>query len=297
RVLRISLGNDDDTLADDEIFAPSHMEQGGIRSRMLSTALAGERDVEREQRRMLADGSLPPHDLGAAWHEGLAADVAVVLESVPGAIGARAVPFTIDGDAWRLKGRLVGVNGGERYVVRAGGIRAEHWIRAWVEHVAMCAAREAGVDDMPTTTVVVWRVQDKPKREVLPPVTDALGLLDRLVHAAKAGLEGPLPFFAQAGWTWHNAIKAKPKKAAKPKKGASAPPPVQEGGVPDDARWEATLCYEKETTPFAGGGDCEDPYVALCFRGVDPMADRWGEFERLAVTLFGAWRWAGGDEG
>ncbi len=297
RVLRISLGGDDGTLADDEIFAPSYMEQGGIRSRMLSTALAGERDIEREQRRLLADGSLPPHDLGAAWHEGLAADVAVVLDSVPGAIGARAVPFTLDGDGWRLKGRLVGVSGDERYVVRAGGIRAEHWVRAWVEHVAMCAAREAGVDEMPTTTVVVWRVQDKPKREVLPPVTNAIGLLDRLVQAAKAGLEGPLPFFAQAGWTWHCAMKPKPKKAARTKKGAAAPSPALHGGDPDDARWEATLCYEKETTQFAGGGDCDDPYVALCFRGVDPMAERWEEFERLAATLFDAWRWAGGDEG
>ena len=300
RTLRLSLGGDDGSLPDDEIFAPNNMEKGGIRARMLANALAGERDVEREQRRLLADGSLPPQRLGEVWHEGLAAEVSIVLDEVPHAIGARAVPFTLDGEGWRLKGRLAGVRGGvrdgERFVVRAGSIRAEHRIRAWVEHVAMCAAHEAGLVDLPTRTVVVWREKNAVKREALFPVADAMSVLDRLVRAAQRGLAAPLPFFADAGWAWHTTMHPKPKKPSKAKKKSAATPSQSEEGDPDEARWQARRSFERETTHFSGGGDCEDAYVALCFRGVDPMTDRWDDFERLATTLFGAWRWAGADE-
>lgn len=296
RTLRLSLGIDDGALSDDEIFAPNHIEQGGIRARMLGTALAGERDVEREQRRLLADGALPPHELGATWHEKLSAEVSLVLGQVPGAVGAHAVPFVIDGDGWRLTGRLAGVNGDTRYAVRAGSIRAEHWIRAWVEHVAMCAARESGIAELPTSTVLAWRAGKSVKQETLPRVDDAIGLLDGLVRAACAGLEGPLTFFAAAGWAWLNAMHPKPKKRSKSRKGGGEAPPTLEGGDPDEARYRAGVAFAEEPSFGARGGDCEDAYVALCFRGVEPMVERWPEFERLAATLFAGWRWSGGGE-
>jgi len=296
RTLRLSLVGDDGVLSDDEIFAPDHIEQGGIRARMLGQALSGERDVEREQRRLLADGALPPHELGATWHEKLSAEVSLVLEQVPGAVGAHAVPFVLDGDGWRLTGRLAGVNGDTRYAVRAGNIRAEHWIRAWVEHVAMCAARASGIAELPTSTLLVWRAGKSVKQETMPRVDDAIGVLDGLVRAARAGLEAPLPFFAAAGWAWLNAMHPKPKKRAKPKKGGGEASLAPEVGDPDEARYRAAVAYAEEPSFGSRGGDCQDAYVALCFRGVDPMVERGADFERLAATLFAGWHWNRGGE-
>lgn len=291
RTLRLTLRGDDAALADDEIFTPDQLEQGSIRARMLSAALAGDRDEERERRRLLADGSLPPHELGATWHEKLAGDVRLVLDSIPGGVGARAVPFVLDGAGWRLTGRISGVSGATRYAARAGKMRPTHWIRAWVEHLVMCAAHESGVAELPTTTVCVWRDGQKAPQQTLLRVNDAYDIVQRLVHVARAGLVAPLPFFASAAWAWHGDMFPKPKRRARSKKGASDPAPPSAAGDPDEARFQAKCAYAKESTDYASGGDCEDPYVALCFRGVDPMAERCDEFERLAGTLFGAWRW------
>jgi exonuclease V gamma subunit len=158
------------------------------------------------------------------------------------------------------------------------------------------AAHDAGVTDVPTRTVVVWREKNTVKREEFLPVSDAANVLDRLVRVARHGLAAPLPFFAKAAWAWHSTMHPKPKKPSKSKKASATVPEQAREGDPDEARWEARRCFERETTQFASGGDGEDVYVALCFRGVDPMTDRWDDFERLATTLFSAWRWTGADE-
>lgn len=278
RVLSFSLDGDEMDVSDDEIFAPDHMLQGLVKSKMLGAALSGTRDEGAERRRFLADGTLPPQALGEAWHEQLSAQVAEVLAEVPNDVSPTAIPFTIEGTGWRLKGRLEGIRGGCRYVVRASSVRAEHRVRAWVEHVAMCAARENGVTALPRTTVIIG----KKCHDELPPVPNALARLAQLVEATRDCHAAPLPFFAAAGWAWLAASTARPKK-----RGAAS--------APKDPRTEAVRAFHKEPGMFGGGGDGEDPYVILCFRGRDPMAERWEEFERLCLTLFGAWTAPGGD--
>lgn len=275
RVLGFSLDGDEMDVSDDEIFTPDHMLQGLIRSKMLGAALSGTRDERAERRRFLADGTLPPQALGEAWHRQLSAQVAAVLDEVPNDVVPVALPFTIEGMGWRLKGRLEGIRGSCRYVVRASTVRAEHRVRAWVEHLAMCAARESGVAGLPGTTVLIG----KKCHDELPQVPNALARLAQLVEAARDCHAAPLPFFAEAGWAWLSASTAKPKKG---KKGGAAT-------APKDPRTEAVRAFHREAGMFGGGGDSEDPYVILCFRARDPMAERWEEFERLCLTLFGAW--------
>jgi exodeoxyribonuclease V gamma subunit len=256
---------------------------------MLATALTGERSSAREQRRLLADGTLPPHALGRAWHATLDADVAVVLREVPLETAATIVPFQLEGGSWRLAGRIDGIRGDARYVVRAGAFRPEHRIRAWVEHVAMCAAHDAGVAGMPTATVLIGRAERKVQRETLAPVAGAPGLLAQLVKACQAGLAAPLPFFPQSGWAWLEATHPRPARPRKGKKDAAAAMPP----VPTDPRDGVRRAYHQEATRYAPGGDGADAYIALCFRGIDPIADRWDDFEALARTLLTGWRWSG----
>jgi exodeoxyribonuclease V gamma subunit len=165
-------------------------------------------------------------------------------------------------------------------VARAGGIRPEHRIRAWVQHVAMCAAREHGTTGLPDTTLLIGR-DGKP--EAIGPVANASAVLDGLVAELAGARCAPLPFFAQAGWAWFDAVRAarkRPRRSAAPKDPIAA----------------ARAAYAKRGGEFGSlGGDGEDAYVALCFRGKDPMDSRLGEFERLASLLFSAWPEPDGD--
>lgn len=276
RVLRFTLPGDQAALSDEELFEPTYLEQGSVKAQMLAKALGGDRDAEREQRRLVADGALPPQALGVAWHGKLWGEVEEVLQKVPpNHTRGEPVPFTIDGDGWRLAGRIDGIRGGERYVVRAGKLSATHRIRAWVEHIAMCAARECGVDGLPESTVMVGKLDKKVGLLRFAKVHDARAILHGLVVAVRSGHDAPLPFFPQAAWEWSEVTYPPPKRGK----------PVAPGS-PAEARSAATDAYHAEPGEYGSGGDVHDPYIALCFRGVDPMDTRWGDFERLVTTLF-----------
>ncbi|MBK6458841.1 MAG: exodeoxyribonuclease V subunit gamma [Gemmatimonadetes bacterium] len=289
RTLRIYLGHELEEASDEETFAPNYMEQGGIRARMLAGALAGTRDAVAEERRLIADGSLPPRELGRAWHVDLWSDVALVLAQLPNDESAATIPITLEGDVWRLTGRIDGVRGAQRFAVRAGSMGADHYLRAWVEHLAMLAAREQGDTSLPDTTVLVWRERDKVKSLRYGPVPNAMPRLAALVESARDGMRRPLPFFARAGYAWGASTFVQPpgeqgKGKGKGKKTATA--------ATRDPRDEATKAYHEQPADYSSGGDAQDAYVALCFRGIDPMVERWDDFERLAERLFDGWRHA-----
>ncbi|HEX4934225.1 MAG TPA: hypothetical protein VFV33_13640, partial [Gemmatimonadaceae bacterium] len=285
RTLRVHLGHELDEGADEETFALSDMDKGWIRSRMLAGALAGTRDADGEQRRFIADGSLPPNELGRAWHGALWRDVATVMAAIPDHGAPATIPVTIEGDGWRLTGRIDGVRAGVRYAVRAGTMGAEPRLRAWIEHLAMLAAREQGEPRLPGETNLVWRKGEKAQTASFGPVTAPTAKLAALVNAARDARRAPLPFFAQAGTAWASATFAPaPAPKGKGKKGGS--PSTK---APKDPREEARQAYHAQPRDHSSGGDAQDAYVALCFRGVDPMADRWEEFEALAQRLFDGW--------
>jgi exodeoxyribonuclease V gamma subunit len=284
--LRLTLRDDERDVDDEEIFTPGKMEQGGIKARMLAAAMSGERDEGRERRRLLADGTLPPGELGVSWHSTLSEQVANVLAQLDGDAHPVTVPITLGGNGWRLTGRIDGVRGDRRITVRAGGVRPEHRIRAWVEHVAMCAAREGGTAGLPGTTVLVGK---DGLDETIGTVANAASLLNALVGVVREAKSSPLPFFAQSGWKWFEASRSKPKK--------------KKGGAKDDADGSEQAARRKQaaTSEFERMSnqwnkvpcDAEDAHVALCFRGANPMVDRWAEFDRLATTLFNGWLSAG----
>jgi exonuclease V gamma subunit len=146
----------------------------------------------------------------------------------------------------------------------------------------MCAARQVGVPGLPDRSLLIGK---KSKPLILGPVKDAGAALTFLVAAMTKGLSAPLPFFPQAGWTWFDTVQT--SEAKKKRKGATAKDPMS----------EAVTAYWKESSKYVPvGGDGEDAYIALCFRGTDPFADRAQvqEFERLTKTLFSAWPVDGG---
>lgn len=276
RTLLLSLHGDVADVTDEERVALDKLTQGAVKARILARALAGSRDAKRDELVLENEGLLPPGALARAWHQRLDGDVMQVLDRVP--VGPEPHPalISVDDDGWRLTGRLEGIRGDERLVVRAGKMRAEHCIKAWVQHVAMCAAHEAGARDLPTTTRLIGR--EKKEDLVIPAVQDPRAALASLVAQLASGRSEPLPFFARAGWAWFSAKRA--GWESKPRKGSRPKDPVA----------EAKKAFRKEADRFdVIGGDCEDPYVALCFRDSDPMEGRHAEFERLVQVLFEPW--------
>lgn len=266
--LRLSLGADDGPVSDDELFSLGPMESGGVKARILSARLGEDCNQDVLERRLIASGTLPFGSMAPATFQQLSADVDVVMSYIPDILSI-ASAIEISGDGWHLRGRLDGIRGDTRFIARAGSVRAEHRIRAWVEHVAMCAAHALGASDLPTRTVIVGKDGID---ETLTPVPHATDVLNRLVRTAHDATRAPLPFFATAGWAWFDAMRPKKRKSVK------------------DPRSAATKEFHKQSGDFSPmGGDCEDVYIELCFRGVDPMVTCWDEFESLTRTLFDPW--------
>ncbi|MCX6027673.1 MAG: exodeoxyribonuclease V subunit gamma, partial [Chloroflexi bacterium] len=274
KVLSIWLDKDGKDLADEELISPDHLVQGSVKSQLLRNALGGKTVPARERNHLIAEGFLPPGELGSAWHSKLAGVVAEVLKAVPGDKASPPVPIVIEREGWRLTGSIDGIRGAQRVVVRAGTFYPKHSIGAWVEHVAMCAAREGGIEGLPGTSLLIGKGG---YAEVLSPVKKAVSVLEALVAEMMSGSASPLPFFPQAGWAWFEATLAATEKD----EDAEAPPTEASLG-------KAQAAYDEEPSDHSSGGDGQDPYIALCFRGIPLLDERRGEFERLAAVLFGA---------
>jgi exodeoxyribonuclease V gamma subunit len=273
KVLSIRLDNDGKDLADEELISPDNLIQGSVKSQLLRNALGGKTVPARERSHLIAEGLLPPRELGSAWHAKLAGVVAEVLKAVPGDKASPPVPIVIEREGWRLTGSIDGVRGAQRVVVRAGTFYPKHSIGAWVEHVAMCAARECGIEGLPGTSLLIGK---DGYAESLIPVKNAVAVLEALVAEMMNGLVSPLPFFPQAGWKWFEATRD-----------AKEQDEDGEGPPTEDPFGKAQAAYDEEPSDHSSGGDGQDPYIALCFRGVTLLGERRGEFERLATVLFG----------
>ncbi len=278
----------DEQAGDDELLIPDKLQQGSVRSRMLTAALRGDDDTARDLRRLQGSGELPPGALGKAWHAALRQPVNAALEKVPMSVSERTVAISVADADWRVSGVLTGVRGNARYVVRAAAFYAPHEIRAWVEHVVMCAAREeaaaAGDTDalmlIPETTALVGVEKEKGKLcETFTSVPAARVMLAQIVQAARDGRTVPLAFFPAAAVAWRKAHRSNQKFLAGTDKRIKS---LKD--LPAMAR--AAFDYAPE---FGHGmpGDHADEHVALCFRGIEPLVERWDDFERLATMLFG----------
>jgi exonuclease V gamma subunit len=137
--------------------------------------------------------------------------------------------------------------------VRAAKLSAKDKARAWMAHVVRCAA----------AAPVVTRVIARDKELLLPPLTNAMPLLDFLVQGVRAVQTAPLPYFIEAA----SAFRAKARKG--------------EPALP-----AAAAAYAKNDD--YGKGDIADPYVQLLWRGWNPVEDCAEHFGALANGFWAA---------
>lgn len=291
--LGFTLATSDADAGDDELLMLDRMAQGGVRAHMLATALRRDRDPARELRQLQGSGTLPPRVLGEAWHAKLQQAVAAALSKVPLHVPERTQPISVSHADWRVSGALPGIRGNARYVVRAASFYPQHEVRAWVEHVIMCAAREVAATDVsqpvliPDTTIVIEVEKGSGSSkgtfkgkvcETFTPVPQAHAVLSRIVQLAREGRTAPLAFFPAAAVAWFDARRSNEKFFAGTDKRIKS---LKDPAALARAAFDFTPEHDRGMP-----GDDTDPHVALCFRGQDPMAERWSDFEALATILF-----------
>ncbi|MEY4608543.1 MAG: hypothetical protein RL625_760 [Gemmatimonadota bacterium] len=268
RTLRLTLPAWEAPATDLERFALSPMERGRLRALMVRQILQSTYDPRRAVQRFLADGDLPPGALGRATFIGLEAEVEAVRARVAG-LALTATSIFIQGTGWHLRGTLDGITETDRIIPRAGRFSARHRIRAWVEHVVMCAAAQVG-HAVPRSTLLIGVESEEGDDGGKAPtavqgtcaeVADPMALLDTWVSTLREAQRRPLPFFQNAGAAWLDSAKK---------------------GKPVD---HLDVARKKFEPAFKTVGDLDDPYVALCFPEEDPLAVHHEAFERLARTL------------
>jgi exodeoxyribonuclease V gamma subunit len=261
RRLGLQLRREDEELPDTEPFTLESRDETALAARLLPTLIRDPAD--RSAAALLAGGiETPGGSIGeficARQLQGLrgfAARVHAQLQGEPVPAAEALIDSPIDGERWQVSAVLqeLRTTGLVRWSYARppefAPLRAADALRAWLWHLALCAAAPPAVA---RRTVAIGRSAGW---QFAAPA-DPCGLLADLVAIYREGLRAPLPFFPRAAWAL-----------------------VSSGGDWKRARaeWRVTTHH-----PYAESGDAAH---RLVFRGLAEPLDR--RFEELARRVFG----------
>lgn len=248
--LELRLTTDSDPLAEHE-----PLDLDGLAGFHLRTWIAERLRVgaTTEQLRPLAEaqGVLPVGRLGDAAFANACQEAAQVIARLGASLPAPPVVLDLHGEGWRLGGVLDRCTDAGLLFWRAGALREQDLLQAWVAHLAL-------QDDQDTRLVGL----DRSLR--FHPVTEASAILADLACGYRDGLTRPLPLFLRAGHAYFSQVR-KPGKIAPLDKARQA--------------WSGN--------DFTPGADREDPYTARCWNHLEqPLDAHRDEFIALAHRLW-----------
>jgi len=261
KVLQLNLAFGDRDIDDAEPFAVDFLDRYKINQWLLSRRLTEAPDGEAELDLLRGRGELPLAGLGTANYTQLESRVTQFVSTLPSHehLDPRAVELT--GDRWRLTGRLENLTDVGPLHFRCANLKAKDLLRAWIAHVVHSAwTRETG-SNVPSTTQVIG--SDRGVRFTV--LDSAREILEDLISGYRQGLISPLPIFERASQAY-----ARQRLSLADAKSRSRTPAI------DMAR----RAWDGDRFP----GDRADPYIALCFRDRDPLADE--SFARWADRLW-----------
>jgi exodeoxyribonuclease V gamma subunit len=209
---------------------------------------------------MRAAGELPLAGLGSASYARLDREVRDFVRDLPDHRLRQPAAIELAGGGWRLSGQLDGLTDRGLLRFRLAAVKPKDLIRAWVAHVVWNVwerqrGAAGGTSGRPDTleTRVYGRGRGVTEGFRFPPLAEPRNLLESLVDGYRKGLERPLPLFAEASFRFADQRRhlADPKSRRRKSPLAAA----RDGWRGGDYR----------------AGDRDDPYVALCFRGREPL--------------------------
>jgi exodeoxyribonuclease V gamma subunit len=215
-----------------------------------------------------ASGAIPPGAAGRALYEGLAREAAAFVEQTsafPGRQAPRDVEVELRVGDFLLTGRLeIYPDSGlvhRRFASLKPVDRLNGWIRHLVMNVAGVAPRggaETLIIGLNTRKAVAGWTGVR-----FGPLDEALSILKGLLLLYGKGLRRPLPFFPKSSWAYAHEFSEK-------------------GSSKRTAVFKARQAWEGNPHK---PGEKDDPYIKLCFRGLEPIEAE--DFHRTSLEILG----------
>jgi exodeoxyribonuclease V gamma subunit len=263
RVLGLTLREAEEETEDVEPLDVNNLQKYLVNDWLVARRLRGLGASDEEVEIVSAQGQLPPADLGRAWYRKVIADLTPFVEGVGGLRFRDPVAFDLSGDDWRLSAEVSGLTDDARVQFRPADMKFKDQVRAWVTHVVLNAA--AAANGLPRLT----RLLAKDKEGHFRPLDDPRRVLDGLIADYREGQRAPAALFERSSPAFVRALSRHEG---------------DEDGASTAHKAAAAGWYPNRFRP--GEGDADDPYVALCFRGVMPLNDMREAFERWARRLW-----------
>ena len=261
--LRIELGQEEVTLADEEVFHLSGLERYWLEQDLADRGVAGE-PLHSAMAARRSAGRLPHGTVGECVYKQACRQVADFVDKTrPYLCDPAPEPWdvAIHLSGLALVGRLDRIYGGRLVYWRYAALKARDWLRAWIYHLAAQCA-DTGLSK---PTILIGLAEKKKQRQQtgvqFGAVRDPKGTLEGLLEIYQAGLTQAIPFFPETSWAYARRFLNDSTGSNAALKAA-------------DRVWRGSRHSR---------GEGEDPYYRLCFGGVDPLD---GVFEDLAIAVF-----------
>lgn len=252
--LGLSLWENEDCLSDIEPFDVDYLERYRIKEELLANELETGELLSREV--FQARGILPAGTMGELHLRSMRLEVQSLLETIRRhiAAGKKDEPVEVDLQlkTFRLGGKIHSLYGGQCVHFRTAKLNSKDHLRAWIEHLALCALTEGGKPE----TVLIGR----DAVVTFGRVPSARAVLQTLCEFFSEGLTLPLRFFPDSGMAFvatERSGKGDPLKKASEK-------------------WKGI--WQPNEKPR---GEKDDVFIARCFDGPDCLDERFVELARL----------------
>jgi exodeoxyribonuclease V gamma subunit len=256
--LGLSLWEREDCLGEIEPFDLDHLERYRIKEELLADELETGELLSREV--FQARGILPAGTMGALHLRSMRLEVTKLAEVVRSHIAAGKKDEPIDVDlqlkTFRLGGKIHSLYGGQCVHFRTAKLNAKDHLRAWIEHLALCALTEGGKPE----TVLIGR----DAVVTFGRVPSARAVLQTLCELFSEGLTLPLRFFPDSAMAF---VEAERSRKGDPLKKAND-------------KWLGPYPPKGEKRR----GEKDDVFIARCFNGPDSLDEH---FAKLARLIFG----------
>lgn len=262
RILGLSFPTYRDELSDDEPMEVDNLLAYNVRREMIVRMQQTRRDRSIDM--MSAEWAtryLPPAHLGRAWTRNIHEQVEQLMLMAGSREYQEPASVDIEGNGWRLVGRLDSLVGNELVFIKPGVIKARDLIDIWIRHLV-------AVLQNPQHTTIAIGFKDSVR---FSRVTDPLSYLNELIAAYRLMLVRPVAYFPNAADECRKLLGDIDRaedfdKAVANARKAFMPRYVAPGG--------------------RSTADIDDPYVALLWRGRDPFERHAEEFMHFARCLW-----------
>jgi len=255
--LSLSLWENDDTLSDNEPFELDHLDQYHIKQELLADEL--ETGELLPPAVFQARGILPAGAMGELQLRSMKLEVQKLAKIVEGHIrsGKKDDPIDVDLqlETFRIGGKIHSLYRGTSVLVRTAKLNPKDRLRAWIEHLVLCALAKGGEAE----TVLIGR----DKVVTFGGVASARAELQTLCELFWQGSTLPLRFFPASALAF---VEAELDGVKNPFSKARA-------------KWDGMYRRNEKRE-----GEKDDVFIARCFDGPDLLDERFAALARIVFT-------------